>query len=475
MEKIKEELKCNKKGITLISLVVTIVVLLILAGVSIGMLTGDNGILKQASEAKKQTETASKNEKYDLSKIEDLINESQTGIVVEQVTDINPGVLEGTGSEENPYVINSIEDLVFFAYDVTNGNNYNDQTVTLGLSLDFNSSKSYVDPLRTDYGKYGYDGELKTLLTTGEGFLPIGFTNDSDTKNFYGNFNGMDNFINNLYINKVVNSDEHVKYGFFTNVKGTIYNLKLLNVNMYLNAKDTGYIGGICGQNSSTAIINNCIVSGKIKNESTNGATGGITYYSSGKIINSGNFCDISSKTGNFLGGICGATGGSATVENSFNLGNISYNGSIDTLSIGGIVGVLDYGTSINNCFNTGEVFSEKINNILSIGGCIGNSRKNANISNCYNIGKVSGSTNENIYIGCVIGKVENSILNNLYYKEFMEITGFGSQIDIEGMKKTDEEMKSNSFIELLNKDNFEAFKQDTQNINQGYPILSWQ
>lgn len=42
MKKVKEELKCNKKGITLISLVVTIVVLLILAGVSIATLTGNN-------------------------------------------------------------------------------------------------------------------------------------------------------------------------------------------------------------------------------------------------------------------------------------------------------------------------------------------------------------------------------------------------------------------------------------------------
>lgn len=42
MEKVKEELKFNKKGITLISLVVTIIVLLILAGVSIATLTGDN-------------------------------------------------------------------------------------------------------------------------------------------------------------------------------------------------------------------------------------------------------------------------------------------------------------------------------------------------------------------------------------------------------------------------------------------------
>ena len=39
-------------GITLIVLAVTIIVLLILAGISIMMLTGDNGILKKAGEAK---------------------------------------------------------------------------------------------------------------------------------------------------------------------------------------------------------------------------------------------------------------------------------------------------------------------------------------------------------------------------------------------------------------------------------------
>ena len=44
--------KIREKGITLIALVITIIVLLILAGVSIAMLTGDNGILSQATEAK---------------------------------------------------------------------------------------------------------------------------------------------------------------------------------------------------------------------------------------------------------------------------------------------------------------------------------------------------------------------------------------------------------------------------------------
>ena len=41
----------NKRGITLIALIVTIIVLLILAGVSIAVLTGENGILNRATEA----------------------------------------------------------------------------------------------------------------------------------------------------------------------------------------------------------------------------------------------------------------------------------------------------------------------------------------------------------------------------------------------------------------------------------------
>ncbi len=48
----------NNKGITLIALVITIIVLLILAGVSIAMLTGDNGILNQANKAKADTARA---------------------------------------------------------------------------------------------------------------------------------------------------------------------------------------------------------------------------------------------------------------------------------------------------------------------------------------------------------------------------------------------------------------------------------
>lgn len=59
-------------GITLVALVVTIVVLLILAGVSINLVLGNNGIIKRAQDAKTQTAEASEN---DLKGMNDLIDE----------------------------------------------------------------------------------------------------------------------------------------------------------------------------------------------------------------------------------------------------------------------------------------------------------------------------------------------------------------------------------------------------------------
>ena len=60
------------KGITLIALVITIIVLLILAGVSVAMLTGTNGILTQAQKAKLSTELSSYKEQLELYKTEKL-------------------------------------------------------------------------------------------------------------------------------------------------------------------------------------------------------------------------------------------------------------------------------------------------------------------------------------------------------------------------------------------------------------------
>ena len=89
-EKVKKQ-----TGITLIALVITVIVLLILAGVTIAALSGDNGILQRASEAKENTEESSTKEKIqveimssldnngnlELSKLKENINKNMHGEV----------------------------------------------------------------------------------------------------------------------------------------------------------------------------------------------------------------------------------------------------------------------------------------------------------------------------------------------------------------------------------------------------------
>ena len=65
----------KEEGITLIALIVTIIVLLILAGTSIAMLTSENGIINQAQNAKEETEIASEKEAIQLT----MINKEMTG------------------------------------------------------------------------------------------------------------------------------------------------------------------------------------------------------------------------------------------------------------------------------------------------------------------------------------------------------------------------------------------------------------
>lgn len=69
--------KYENRGITLIALIVTIIVLLILAGVSIAMLTGENGILTRANDAKNKTEISVEMEIIQLSYINSKTTESE--------------------------------------------------------------------------------------------------------------------------------------------------------------------------------------------------------------------------------------------------------------------------------------------------------------------------------------------------------------------------------------------------------------
>ncbi len=76
----KGTLKKKQSGITLVALVVTIVILLILAGITIMYTMGENSIFKKAQEAKNKTEDAIKNEQEYMNSIDNMINEYTNGM-----------------------------------------------------------------------------------------------------------------------------------------------------------------------------------------------------------------------------------------------------------------------------------------------------------------------------------------------------------------------------------------------------------
>ena len=67
----------RNKGITMISLVVTIIVLIILAGVSMNMVVGDNGIITQAQRAKENTELARIEEEEQLNSLYEVLKNNE--------------------------------------------------------------------------------------------------------------------------------------------------------------------------------------------------------------------------------------------------------------------------------------------------------------------------------------------------------------------------------------------------------------
>ena len=154
----------NSKGITLIALVITIIVLLILAGVSIAMLTGENGILTQATNAKEKTTKAEEEEKVNMAVLGSSIADNGYSEILDEASFRqeltnqfgNNGydlVVNGDGSfiitvedtqrkyyvNDDKTVINSdniIEistagELASFRDDVNNGNSYEGKAVLL--------------------------------------------------------------------------------------------------------------------------------------------------------------------------------------------------------------------------------------------------------------------------------------------------------------------------------------------------------
>ena len=437
MEKLNKILKNNEKAITLISLVVTIIVLLILAGISISMLFGDNGILQRATDAKTNTDNAQIKEKIQLayqsalaggkgsysteSLEEELEKEFGENNYSVDDSDTNNWILsangqsvsipagiktvgfekakgdgnlsEGEGTSENPYKIQSIEDLLTLSNNVNGGNKYEGKAFSLEINLDFKNKKSYINSTRTDFGDINGNGIIEpviTELTTAKGFIPIG----TYTNPFSGKIIGNNNSIANLYIN--CNDSAHWGgysmglFGVTSNV--FIENLSLSDVSIYGQGTVGGLIGTLDGNSMSQ--VNNVRVTGEVKaKDSTVGGLVGLANQSVPLTIGGAeNFADVNGENGGNIGGIVGRSGQYVSITNSFNKGSI--NASSDYA--GGIIGDAEGATVIKQCYNEGEITS--IGD--SCGGIVGYVRNGGNISKCYNKGNIIGDED----IGGIIG-----------------------------------------------------------------------
>lgn len=99
----------KNKGITLIALVVTIVVLMILAGISIGALQGDSGIILKAKETKEETEIAEERENVQISATQASVKDTHGYITEENlINSLNQNIGNGKyglTTENNAYKI----------------------------------------------------------------------------------------------------------------------------------------------------------------------------------------------------------------------------------------------------------------------------------------------------------------------------------------------------------------------------------
>ena len=102
----------KEKGITLIALVITIAVLLILAGVSISALFGDSGIIDRAKEAQNETNQATERDKKEIKELSNWLDSKINKTTGRNTTEENTAGGNTTGEDDTPPAIPKISALV---------------------------------------------------------------------------------------------------------------------------------------------------------------------------------------------------------------------------------------------------------------------------------------------------------------------------------------------------------------------------
>ncbi len=153
MTKVRTKAFKSTKGITLIALVVTIIVLLILAGVSIAMLTGNNGILTQGKRAKEEQAHAAVKEGimllYNEYRTKQEVNSSKVQEETKVASTELVKIAENEGAEGTTENLGSFKDFIqskniINANGIINVRNLLGQTLSLGNGTSKESGDVYV-------------------------------------------------------------------------------------------------------------------------------------------------------------------------------------------------------------------------------------------------------------------------------------------------------------------------------------------
>lgn len=140
----------KENGVTLIALVVTIIVLVVLAGVSINLVIGDNGIITKAKEAKENFQVAAEEEGTMLNALFDEMNQKISGSSQNQET--VQFTIKYTGDGENKNRV-----FTFYAYE---NETWREWMIRKQGSSDLNS---LVQCGNTDNARYWIRGLLESL------------------------------------------------------------------------------------------------------------------------------------------------------------------------------------------------------------------------------------------------------------------------------------------------------------------------
>lgn len=258
-----------------------------------------------------------------------------------------------------------------------------------------------------------------------------------------------------------------------------IENCEVNGDNCYIYANK--YAGGLVGYMNNNSTILNSVNRANVTGTDCVGGVVGIIFY--GSTISSCSNIAINVVGENYVGGIAGYS--QAQIENSYNQENTTSKGVVSGKNyVGGIVGLNYLMGNITDSYNSGKIIVSEDN----AGGIAG--LNNATISNCYNnreidsseatgekIGGICGQnlSDSFIYTSYNVGKMNSNYASGLVGVNFGNISSCFyldsvSEQEDDEYKKSENEMK-NDIISVLG----ESFKSDDNNLNSGYPILTWQ